>query len=301
MTPTITKKAQSPNWDGFNRSLWNGFGFDGAFREYYSRWDARAVRHLDALAHLAGCLEPRYYVTPNYGNDQLLPQAYNSYVLSLLPGSYIIGFYHRPSPYQGNAALEVIDANQDGLRFLAVSTTSSGNAVSIFIPPIAAPSQSLSVGVVGNAITITLASDTNSNATSTLLQVQAAIVASGAASALITSIIIGNNGSAVCPVMASAQNLAGGGLAIGGNNLACINFLFQMTDMGLQHRFFAEPIRDDFLSGIPTLLEIPHPVVAPGDFLCEFWNTSPTQPITANLIVIVAEPVPHDQLNNPTR
>jgi hypothetical protein len=279
-----------------NRSLWNGFGFDPAFREYYSRWDAKAVRHLDAIASLAGCLEPRFYRAPNLGNDQLLPSAYNSYVLSLLPGSYICGFMHRPSPYVGNAAFEVLNATQDGFRFLSVATSTTGNLVSVNIP-VPGASSSLAVTVVANAVSITLASDSNANITSTLLQVQAAIVASGAASALLTCVIIGN-GNAVSPTTATT-NLAGGGLAVGGTLLSAINYAVQITDMILDHRFFSNPIRDDFLSGIPAILENPHPVVTPGDFLCEFWNTSPTQPITANLIFIVAEPVTHDLLNDP--
>lgn len=288
MTPT-TKRA--------TRSLWNSFGWEGDFRGYYSRWDSLAVRHLDPLADMAGCLEPRLYRAPNLGNDQLLPGGYNSYVLSLLPGSYICGFMHRPSPYLGNAALEVLNATQDGFRFLAVATDATGNAITINIPQPGA-SSTLSVGVVADAITITLASDVNANVTSTLLDVQAAIVASGAASALITCVLIGD-GSAVSPTTASALNLAGGGVAVGGTTLAAINFMVQITDMILDHQFFSRPIRDDFLSGIPSLLEIPYPVVAPGDFQVQFWNSSPTQPITANLIFIVAEPVNADLLNNP--
>jgi len=288
----------SPRVHG-QRTLWNSFGIEGSFRPYYSRWDALAVQHLDALCAMAGCLEPRFYRAPNYGNDQLLPGGYMSYVLALLPGSYICGFMHRPSPYQGNAALEVLNTTQDGYRFLAVATDTTGNAITVNIPT-PPPSQALSIGVVGNAITINLASDGSGNITSTLLNVQAAIVASGAASALITCVLIGN-GDALSPATAQALNLNGGGLTVGGVALSAINYQVEITDMILDHRFFSNPIRDDFLSGIPTLLEVPHPVVTPGDFLVEFWNTSPTQPITANLIFIVAEPVNHDLLNNPQR
>ena len=268
--PTVAKTAPH------KRILWNSFGLEGSFRSYYSRWDALAVKHLDPLCAMAGCLEPRLYRAPNFGSDQLPPAGYMSYVLALLPGSYICGFMHRPSPYTGNAALEVLNTTQDGYRFLAVATDTTGNAITVNIP-IPPPSQALSIGVVGNAITINLASDASGNITSDLGAVQAAIVASGAASALITCVIIGNE-DALSPTTAQALNLAGGGLTVGGTLLSAINYQVEITDMILDHRFFSNPIRDDFLSGIPTLLEVPHPVVTPGDFLVEFWNTSRHSP-----------------------
>jgi hypothetical protein len=273
--------------------LYNSYSLDGYFRPYWAEWDSLAVKNLDPIADLMGCLEPRFYRAPNVGNDQLAPFGYKSWALTLLPGSYILGFMHAPTLYSGFAELELI-SGADGLLFTAVAGGTTGNAVSINIPAVAAPSQSLSVAVVGNAITVTVASDANSNVISTNAQVQAAIQADASAAALVTVIVIGSPSALVPLTPGGARSLNGGG-----QNISQINFVTQITDQQLNHRFFSSPIRDDFLGGQPSLLETPYPVVIPGNFLCEFWNASQSLPVTAQLIFIVLEPVPHDLLNGP--
>jgi len=53
-------------------------------------------------------------------------------------------------------------------------------------------------------------------------------------------------------------------------------FWFQCTDVGLSHKLFSNPIPEKYLAANQTdyafLLDYPYPVVAPGVFLCEFWQ-----------------------------
>lgn len=275
--------------------LFNGFSLDGYFRPYWSEWDSLAVEHLDGIADLAGCLEPRLYRAPNTGADQLAPFGYLSYGLSLYPGSYILGFAHAPQPYSGQAELEILDSAGDGLLFTAVVTGVGGNSISVQIP-VPGPSQSLSVSVSSDAITITLASDASSDITSTNADVVAAVAGSAPAAALVVASVIGDAGALSPTTPSGAGFLNGGGLL-----QSQINYQVQITDMQLDHRFFSVPIRDDFLAGQPSLLETPYPVVVPGNFLVEFWNTSQELPVTAQLIFIVAEPVKDDLLHHPRR
>jgi hypothetical protein len=275
--------------------LWNGFSLDGYFRPYWSEWDAVAVDNLNGIADLAGCLEPRFYRAPNTGNDQVQPFNYLSYALSLMPGSFIIGFAHAPEVYAGAAEAEILLSTEDGLLFIAAVAGTGGNAITVFIPT-PGPSQTLSVGVVGTAITITLGSDANSNVTSTIAQVVAAVIASAAASALVIAEVVGDQTAFSPTTPGGAVSLAGGGLL-----QSQINYQVQVTDMQLDHKFFSSPLRDDYLSGRPSILEVPFPVVVPGNFLVEFWNASQSLPVTAQLIFIVAEPVREDLLNHPRR
>lgn len=274
--------------------LFNSYSLDGYYRSYWSEWDSVAVKTLDPLADLAGCLEPRFYRAPTESIDQLAPFGYLSYTLTLLPGSYILGFMHAPQAYNNQATLELLSSTGDGLLFTAVATGAGGNAISVNIPPPAGPGQVLAVAVVGNAITVTPASDAASLVTSTNADVAALIAATPAAAALVTCIIIGDPSALTPTTPGGAENLAGGGLVANQTN-----YVVQITDLALDHRFFSNPLRDDYLAGRPALLECPYPVVVPGNFLVEFWNASETQDVTAQLVFIVNEPVPHDLMNKP--
>lgn len=50
----------------------------------------------------------------------------------------------------------------------------------------------------------------------------------------------------------------------------------QITDTGLDHRWYTDPVPWYFLSNgkldMPNLLRAPYPVIEPGVFLIEFWN-----------------------------
>lgn len=66
------------------------------------------------------------------------------------------------------------------------------------------------------------------------------------------------------------------------------NFVVQITDVSLRHKWFSEPVPADFFrkapgvavlsaaqcSKVPWLLEAPYPVTGTGLFVVEFWNTS---------------------------
>lgn len=59
------------------------------------------------------------------------------------------------------------------------------------------------------------------------------------------------------------------------------SFLVQITDIGLNHRFFSTPVPEKFLSNAllttyPSLLCKPYPVVDPGSFLVEFYQPNAT-------------------------
>lgn len=67
----------------------------------------------------------------------------------------------------------------------------------------------------------------------------------------------------------------------------------QITDVGLDHKWFSEPVPWYFLSNgkpfMPNLLRSAYPVVDPGLFLCEFWNVSGSQ-FRTQLRFLVLEP-----------
>jgi len=60
------------------------------------------------------------------------------------------------------------------------------------------------------------------------------------------------------------------------------DYLFQITDMGLNRQMFSQPMPDKFFANgasgragnQPYFLPEIYPVIAPGQFSCEFWNTS---------------------------
>jgi hypothetical protein len=58
---------------------------------------------------------------------------------------------------------------------------------------------------------------------------------------------------------------------------ATIGYSLQITDLGLSYPWFNTPIPDSVLVSDPGrcyLLPSPYPVMAPGTFKFEFWNTS---------------------------
>ena len=58
---------------------------------------------------------------------------------------------------------------------------------------------------------------------------------------------------------------------------ATIGYSLQISDLGLTYKWFNTPIPDSILVSDPDqcyLLPAPYPVMAPGTFLFEFWNTS---------------------------
>lgn len=67
----------------------------------------------------------------------------------------------------------------------------------------------------------------------------------------------------------------------------------QITDIGLDHKWFSEPVPWYFLSNgkpfMPNLLRAPYPMVDPGLLLVEFWNVSGSQ-FRAQLRFVVLEP-----------
>lgn len=297
----------------------NPLSLDGWYRPNWGEWDPTAIAHLDPIADLAGCLEPRLYRIPTSGRNALPPRGTASYRLALIPGSFIMGFMHEPQTFFPNTgpgftgpdSLQLMNqyaatqgqASQapgsqgsagfsDGILFTATNN-GAGITVNIPVPP---PGQALSVAVAGAAVTVNLATDASGNVTSTIAAVITAVLAALTPATAMKVIAIGNN-AGICPVTPQGpQAVAGGGTTI--NQQA--NFLMQITDVDLDQKFWSQPIRDDFLSGQPALLEIPYPV-AGGRFFFEFWNAMPGTTVNLKMVLLVAEPVATDQLNYPPK
>lgn len=101
----------------------------------------------------------------------------------------------------GFAALVVAD-----ITYTAVNQGTGGNAITV-VYVVAGNNTVLSVAVAGSAITVNLATNGGGAATSTAAQVQAAVAASVAASALVTSAVTGT--AATVQAAHAAANLAG--------------------------------------------------------------------------------------------
>lgn len=106
------------------------------------------------------------------------------------------------------AASLTVGTGNAGLVFTAQTGGTAGNSITVrFVDP-AGNDQALSVGVVGSAITVNLATGPAGAITSTATLIKAAIEASGPAAALVAVTLVGN-GSGVVTAHAVA-NLAGG-------------------------------------------------------------------------------------------
>jgi hypothetical protein len=98
--------------------------------------------------------------------------------------------------------------NDNAVYYEAVTAGTAGNSITISYVNPAIPLQALSVGVVGTAITVNLATDNNGRPVSTADQVISSVNGSGAASALVTA---SNSAYGHGYVSAySATNLSGG-------------------------------------------------------------------------------------------
>lgn len=72
-----------------------------------------------------------------------------------------------------------------------------------------------------------------------------------------------------------------GALVLGFNfpsNFEGTEIQVQITDMGLDHKWYSDPVPWYFLSNgkadMPSLLNSPYPIVEPGLLIIEFWNVS---------------------------
>lgn len=127
-------------------------------------------------------------------------QEWNSADLNWLNGATPDRFYSGDKVTFGDNvaasfATNLPAANND-LVFLAVAPGAGGADVTIEYVDTFAANTPLAIGVVGNAITVTLATDGDNNITTTAAEVKAAIEASPAAAALVkVAFVSGNDGS----------------------------------------------------------------------------------------------------------
>ncbi len=80
-----------------------------------------------------------------------------------------------------------VTSSNTAILYTAVTTGTTGNTISLAYVGPGTPNASLSVAVVGQAITVNLATDTGGTPTSTAADVIAAVNGSGPASALVTA------------------------------------------------------------------------------------------------------------------
>jgi len=106
------------------------------------------------------------------------------------------------------AAQIIIGTGNAALRWTAVKTGNAGNKITVVYVDPSASSQSLAITVSSNAITVSLATDGGGTITTVANDIIPAIVASTAASALVTVLATGTGLSLVSAV--AATSLAGG-------------------------------------------------------------------------------------------
>jgi len=82
------------------------------------------------------------------------------------------------------------------------------------------------------------------------------------------------------------------------DSLTVSNMVLQITDIGLNHKWFSSPVPSNLLQSSatadgprPNYFPAPYPVVDPGVFVVEIWNTSPD---TNRCQVTLAAVVPKD-------
>ena len=121
-----------------------------------------------------------------------------------LPGPWSMYGYPEAATYTTN-----LTGTNNDLTYTAKSKSTSGNSVTITYV-VAGANTPLTVSVTGNAITVNVATNGSSAATSTAAQVQAAVAASSPAAALVSAAnATGNDGTGVVTAM-SVQTLTGG-------------------------------------------------------------------------------------------
>lgn len=123
-----------------------------------------------------------------------------------------------------------------GLTYTADTAGANGNSISLTYVDPAAPSQALSVAVVGSAITVNLATDSSSVITSTANDVSTAVSGYPAAAALVDV-----SGSGASPLTAQALTLL-----VGGADAATAGDVYKVSVAG-SHNFGAGAI--DFVVG----------------------------------------------------
>jgi len=114
--------------------------------------------------------------------------------------------------------------------------------------------------------------------------------------------------TAAKPYLRFTMEVQPGSYLLGIKHNIARGFLCNITDIGLNHSFFSDPVPDSyFLSGgSPTVnpgqltywFKSPYPVVSPGRFIVEFWNTSTSESVTAELVIAVAEIIVHPLTTN---
>lgn len=116
-----------------------------------------------------------------------------------------------------------------GLTFTAVPWGAAGNDISVeFLDP-AANNATLSVAVVGNAITVSLATDGTGAITSTYNDIAAAVTGDVSASALVT--VTGSNSNVA--IALAQTNLSAGADTVFTNNLPIATMTLTQTDDGV--------------------------------------------------------------------
>jgi hypothetical protein len=113
------------------------------------------------------------------------------------------------------ATVNILSGNA-GITYTAKTAGTGGNSITVAYV-VSGNNTALSVAVVSNAITVNVATGGGGAATSTATQVKAAVDASGPASALVATALIGDGSGVVSAV--TATNLAGGIALVSGSTI----------------------------------------------------------------------------------
>jgi len=180
---------------------------------------SQATRWVAQTQQTYGRIDPSVGEEPQ-GTVKRRPDGYDGRIhrpITSWAGSQRRGGVFTPTPQNpsiARAATLVIDPTgaNNTILYTAVTAGVAGNGITVRYVDPAAISQALSVSVSGRAITVNLATDGAGVITTTATLLIAAIVASGAASALVTASAVGTV-TGLVPAVA-ALSLAGGEDAI---------------------------------------------------------------------------------------
>lgn len=108
--------------------------------------------------------------------------------------------------------------------------------------------------------------------------------------------------TAANPYLRYTLEIPAGSFILGLKHNLATGFVLKITDIGLNHSFFSDPVPDSYLlaGATPTVnpgqngyyFPKPYPVISPGRFICEFFNTL-QEDVNAEIVFQVAEVLTH--------
>jgi len=191
-------------------------------------------------------------------------------------------------PVNATYTTALTGTNND-LTYTSVAQTSGANNITITYLNPGAPSQSLSISVISNAITVNLATNGSSQITSTAALIKAAIEASVDATALVTlSYPTGNDGSGIVTAM-TPQNLTGGNTGIYTDTLGSeepvIDSVIELgNEIPTQRSVTKVVAANDSINKIGADYIVPDAAINAQDYINEAINSIPLKSIESGSV-----------------